>query len=108
MTTDVWVVLAIGMGTYLSRFGFIALFGKVEPPPWLAALLPFVPPAVLAALVASIVTGADDGNTILAARLAAVVVAGLVAWRTRSVFWTLAVGLPSLWIATELMSLTVS
>lgn len=108
MTTDVMVVLVIGLGTYLSRFAFIALFGKVDPPPWLAALLPYVPPAVLAALVASIVASANDGNEALAARIVAVVVAGLVAIRTRSVFWTLAVGLPSLWLATALVSLTVS
>ena len=38
----------------------------------------------------------------------AVVVAGMVAIRTRSVFWTLAVGLPSLWLATGFVSLIVS
>ena len=108
MTTDLIVVVAVGVGTYLSRFAFIALFGKVDPPPWLAALLPYVPPAVLAALVASIVASANDGNEALAARIAAVLVAGLVAVRTRSVFWTLAVGLPSLWLASALVGLTVS
>ena len=50
--TSIWLLfIAIGLGTFLLRFLFIYLFGKIEMPDWLRRALRFVPAAALAALV---------------------------------------------------------
>jgi len=47
-----WLLfVAIGLGTFLLRFLFIYLFGKIAIPDWLRRALRFVPAAALAALV---------------------------------------------------------
>jgi branched-subunit amino acid transport protein len=90
-----------GLVTFGIRLSFIALLGKVELPPVLTRALRFVPPAVLSAIILPEVLvrdGAVDlhpGN----ARLLAGVFAALVAWRTRNVLLTIAVGMAALWTA---------
>jgi branched-subunit amino acid transport protein len=106
MTTDhgpaaVWTAIAaIGLVTYGFRLSFIYLFGRVDDvPEWLGRVLRLVPAAVLAALVApAIVTvGPTVPATVLDARLAAGAIAAAVAWRTESVFATIAAGMVALW-----------
>ena len=49
---SLWLLfIAIGLGTFLLRFLFIYLFGKITMPDWLGRALRFVPAAALAALV---------------------------------------------------------
>jgi branched-subunit amino acid transport protein len=92
--------IAIGLGTFLLRFSFIYLFGKVDMPDWLKRALRYVPVSVLAALVLPALTsptGTLDlslGNVRLLAGLAG----GLVAWKTRDVLWTIGVGMVMLWV----------
>jgi len=97
----VWAaIVAIGLATFAIRVSFILLFGRVENvPPRLELALRFVPPAVLAALVApSLVTVRPTlAATVLDERLVAGVVAGAVAWRTENVFATIGVGMGVLW-----------
>ena len=51
-STSIWLLfVAIGLGTFLLRFIFIYLFGKIDMPDWLGRALRFVPAAALAALV---------------------------------------------------------
>jgi branched-subunit amino acid transport protein len=96
-----WLVLGgLAAGTYLLRLSFLALFGRLEGvPPRVERLLRFVPPAALAALAAPgflAPAGAlalGPGNE----RLLAGLVAGVVAWRTESIFVTIAVGMAALW-----------
>ena len=93
------LLLAIGLGTFLERFSFIYLFGKIEMPDWLRRALRFVPASVLAALVFPALThpaGVLDlslGNFRLLAGLAGAV----VAWRTHNVLLTLVAGMLVLW-----------
>lgn len=90
-----------GLVTFGIRLSFIALLGKVELPPVLTRALRFVPPAVLSAiifpelLVREGALALHPGN----ARLVAGVVAAFVAWRTRNVVLTIAVGMTALWAA---------
>lgn len=96
-----WLVLAgLAAGTYLLRLSFLALFGRLDGvPPRVERLLRFVPPAALAALAAPGFL-APEGSLALAPgneQLLAGLVAGAVAWRTESIFATIAVGMGALW-----------
>lgn len=113
--TTVWaVVLAIGVLTFAIRFSFIALFGVLDRrsnddgesgesdqpvPPWVAAALRYVPPAVLAALVfpAVVIIEPTLTETFSNDRLLAGVAAAAVAWRTENVLATITVGMGALW-----------
>ena len=92
-------LLAIGLGTFLIRFSFIWIFGQGEVRPAVQRVLRFVPPAVLAALVLPAVVFPQQAPFSLEnPRLWAGLVAAAVAWRTRSVLLTIAVGMVSLWM----------
>ena len=96
-----WLII-IGMGiiTYAIRLSLIVLLGRVDVPVIVQRALRFVPPAVLSAIIFPELLrpgGALDispGN----ARLIAGVVAALVAWRTKNVILTIAVGMAVLWL----------
>ena len=98
---SIWLLfLALALGTFSLRLSFIYLFGKIEMPDWLRRALRFVPASVLAALVLPALTypaGMLDltlGNV----RLLAGIGGALVAWRTKNVLWTIAVGMVLFWI----------
>ena len=96
-----WLII-VGMGivTYAIRLSLIVLLGRLDVPPLVQRALRFVPPAVLSAIIFPEVLspgGALDisfGND----RLIAGVLAAVVAWRTRNVFLSIAVGMVALWI----------
>jgi branched-subunit amino acid transport protein len=96
-----WLII-VGMGivTYAIRLSLIVLLGRLDVPPLVQRALRFVPPAVLSAIILPEVLrpgGALDisfGND----RLIAGVLAAGVAWRTRNVFLSIAVGMVALWI----------
>jgi branched-subunit amino acid transport protein len=97
----VWLLfIALAAGTFALRFSFVYLFGKVDMPDWLRRALRFVPASVLAALVFPALTypnGALDlsmGNLRLLAGLGG----ALVAWKTKNILWTIAVGMVLFWI----------
>jgi len=99
--TTLWaVVLVAGLGTLAFRLSFVMLFGRLEAvPDRLAFLLRFVPAAVLAALVVpAVLAPAGDVFGADPPRLVAALVATGVAWRTRDLFATIAVGMVTLWI----------
>ncbi len=97
----IWgAIVAIGVATFAIRLSFIYLFGQINAvPPRVRLALRFVPPAVLAALVApALVTlGPTIQATLLDERLLAGLAAGAVAWRTENVFATIGVGMAALW-----------
>lgn len=96
-----WLLIGIiGLGTYLMRLSFVALFGRHGVPAVLAAPLRYVAPAVLAALVAPAVVAPGGVLDVGAGnpRTPAMVVAIVVAIRTRSVIWTILAGMGSLWL----------
>lgn len=99
--TSIWLLfLAIGLGTFLLRFLFIYLFGKIEMPDWLRRALRFVPAAALAALVFPALTH-PAGHLDFSFnnfRLLAGLGGAVVAWKTRNVLLTILVGMILLWI----------
>jgi branched-subunit amino acid transport protein len=91
----IWtVILLAGAGSFLLRLSFLALVRGDQVPDLAQRALRLVPAAVLAALVVPAVTPSGDWT-----RPVAAVVAGLVAWRSRSMLWTLIAGMGVLWLA---------
>ena len=100
-TSTLWLaIVGAGAGTFALRLSFIALLGQVEMPLFLRRVLRLVPAAVLTAFVIPLLfyeNGALQvslGNE----RLLAGLVAALIAWRTRSVLFTLGGGMAMLWV----------
>lgn len=105
-TLALWVtVILAGFVTFLTRLSFIAVHGRVELPEWFRRALTFVPAAVLSAIIFPELL-APEGAPDLAignARLLAGFAAALVAWRTRNVWLTIAVGMVALWSLNYIM-----
>jgi branched-subunit amino acid transport protein len=96
-----WVVIvAVGALTYLSRLSFIALFARWEMPALVSRALRFVPAAMLTGIVVpAVVLGGSGADPALAReKLAAALLAALVAWRTRSPAATMVAGMAALWL----------
>ena len=94
------VILGMGLVTYAIRLSLIALLGRMQVPPLVRRGLRFVPPAVLSAIIfPELLRPSGDldisSNNL---RLLAGVLAALVAWRTKNVLLTIAVGMATLWI----------
>jgi branched chain amino acid efflux pump len=90
-----FVVLAvIGLGTYFMRAAFLVT-ARPQPPAALARTLPFVGPAVLAAITLPALLAPHGAVTVsdTVPALLAAAVAGLLWWRTRSLPLALFAGL---------------
>ena len=98
---NIWIVMVVlGLLTFATRLSFIALLERIKLPPTFQRALRFVPIAVLSAIIAP-----ELGyyNNVLALaptnpRLLAGIVATLVAFWTKNVFWTLLAGMAVFWI----------
>jgi branched-subunit amino acid transport protein len=93
-------ILLAGVATFATRLSFIQLYGRKTVPAWLERSLRFVPPAVLSAIIVPELLVHDGGLDFSPGnfRLLAGIVAGLVAWRTKSVMLTVVVGMVVLWV----------
>ena len=100
-------ILAASVVTLLACASFIVLPSNTEMPFWLMRALKFVAAAVLPALILPDVLFRElaAGESINFYRLIAAIVASMVAWRTRSIFATLATGMLVLWLLKWLASL---
>lgn len=95
------IILLAGVLTYAIRLSFIAMAGRWQPPALFQRALRYVPPAVLSAIILPEMLF-HDGQfipTLLNPRLLAGLLAILVAWRTRNMFLTIAVGMLGLYLA---------
>ncbi len=99
-------IIAMGLVTYAIRLSLIGVLGDLQVPPFVARALRFVPPAVLSAIILPELLRPDDtlDLSLSNARLLAGLLAGLVAWRTKNVLATIAVGMAALWILQWVMS----
>ncbi|MEZ4519090.1 MAG: AzlD domain-containing protein [Chloroflexota bacterium] len=99
-TTILLIMIGMGLITYGLRVSMFVWVGQRELPPYLSGALQYVPAAVLSAIIAPELFMPQDtldislGNVRLIAGLVAVV----VAWRTKSVLWTMVIGMIVLWI----------
>jgi branched-subunit amino acid transport protein len=93
---NIWLVLILaGLLTFATRLSFILLLEKIKMPEWFRRGLRFVPVAVLSAIILPELTS-PNGSLLLSWRnpqLLAGVVAILVAWKTKNVLLTIAVGM---------------
>jgi branched-subunit amino acid transport protein len=94
------VIVAMGIVTYAIRLSMIFLLGKVDVPDIVQRGLRFVPPAVLTAIIIPelLRPGGSPHVSLVNARLAAGILAAFVAWRTRNVILTIALGMAVLWL----------
>jgi branched-subunit amino acid transport protein len=97
-------ILCIGVATFLMRLSFVGVAARYRMPPMLERALRYVPPAVLVALIVPDLVAHSGGVDLSLgnARLWAGTLAILVAWRTRNIPLTLAVGMGTLWALTAL------
>src|SRR5436189_6195589 len=93
----IWLLIfAVGAITYTARLSFIALFARRDMPPLLAEALKHVPVAMLAAIVIPAVVFVTPGMPRLDVgnpKLIAALVAGAVAWWSKSAVATIVVGM---------------
>ena len=97
---ELWIVIVGGaLATFAIRLSFIALVPPDRLPEAVRRVLRLVPPAVLSAIILPAVV-APAGHLELALgndRLWAGLLATLIAWRTRSTWLTIVVGMLALW-----------
>lgn len=104
--TQFWpATIIIGLGTFLIRYSFILIMDKIVLPDAFHRMLRFIPAAVLSALVVPGVLLHKNGVTSFAGweRVVAALIAVGVAWKTRSILWTIASGMVSLWAMKAVM-----
>lgn len=105
---NIWLVMLIGgLLTFATRLSFILLLDRISVPDWFRRSLRFVPAAVLSAIILPELTN-PNGNLFISWRnpqLLAGMVAILVAWRTKNVILTIAVGMAALLIFQMLLGM---
>lgn len=89
------IFIGMALATYFTRYTMIAVLGR-DVAPLVRRWLRYVPAAVLAALVAPAAL-APGGHVELGVRAWAVLAGAVVAWRTRSVPWTILGGMAAFW-----------
>lgn len=100
-TAALWTTIIIGgVITFALRWSFIALAGIMTLPRPLQNALQYVPAAVLAAIVLPevLVQHQQIAVSVTNWRLLAAAVAAFVAWRTRSILYTIVAGMAALWL----------
>jgi len=98
---EIWLIILGGMVvTYLTRLSFTVLVPPDRFPPTFINGLVYIPPAVLAAIVLPELL-LVDGDIMLSPtnhQLVAGILAALVAWRLKSTWLAIAVGMLALWL----------
>lgn len=97
---EVWLVILGGMAvTYGSRLSFLILPERIRFPAAFQRGLRLVAPAVLAAvLVPQVLIPSGAAGVAWNPRILPAVLAGLVGWRTRNAWASIATGMITLWI----------
>ena len=98
-------VFVTGAGTYFSRSVFILLLANRRIPPLLRGALEYVGPAVLGALIVTMLVTPEGAVALGAAELAALACAAGVAVTTRNHIYTLVAGMGVFWLVRSLVGL---
>lgn len=99
--TYLWLTIAaMGLVTFLTRLSMIALIERAEMPVLLKRGLRYVPTAVLSAIVLPALVSPEGPLDLSLSnlRLLAGAAAALVAYFSRNVVMTIAVGMGALWL----------
>ena len=94
------VIFAVGLLNYLSRLSFIAVFARRSMPPLLGRALQYVPAAMLTALILPMVLADPAAGNAMSVnpKVTAAVIAGAVAFFSRSMLLTMGTGMAALWL----------
>jgi branched-subunit amino acid transport protein len=107
MNHDIFFIL-VGMGvvTYIPRWLPLFLFSRRSLPAWLAEWLNFIPAAILSALILpAILTGGDSRHLqLFKPEFWVTVPTLLVAFETRSLAGTVLTGMGLFWLFSKLFS----
>lgn len=97
---ELWLtLLLLALTAFALRYGPMSLLDRFELPEWLERALRYVPAATLAGLVFPTLLLQQGQLALLNNdRLLAGLLAAVVAWRTRNVLLTFAIGLGVLWL----------
>ena len=96
-------ILISGLGTYACRALFIVAVSQRRFPPLLLRALEYVAPAVMAALVVSLLAGDVSQLDVVGAELGGLTCAALTAWRTRDPIATLCAGMLGFWLLSAIV-----
>lgn len=91
-------ILLVAIGTYASRAVFIVALADAKFPPLALRALEYVGPAVMGALVVSMLTSADGEVAIGVPELAGLSCCAWVAWKTRNHVYTLLAAMSVFWL----------
>lgn len=97
-------ILLAGIGTYLSRAIFIIALADRQFPPLALRALEYVAPAVMGALIVSMLTTAEGEVLIALPEVAGLTCAAFVAWKTRNHIYTLVTGMAVFWSVAALFA----
>ena len=98
-TSSLIAVLGVGLATYVMRAGLILALADRELPEPVTRALRYVAPAVLSALVVSLIADPEAvNNGISIAEAVGLSVAAIVAWKSKNLVVTLAGGMTVFWI----------
>ncbi|WP_439106701.1 AzlD domain-containing protein [Congregibacter sp.] len=102
--THFFAIVLAGIGTYLSRAIFIVALADRRFPPLALRALEYVAPAVMGALIVSMLTSTDGEVLIGAPEIAGLACAAVVAWKTRNHTYTLLTGMVVFWSVAALIA----
>lgn len=102
-----WIVIvAGGILTFLVRASFVAFAHRLtEVPPVLTEALRMIPPAALAALTVPAMLRTGGELDLVSARSIAGLIAAIIAFRTKNVIATMAVGLVAVFLLSSVAGL---
>lgn len=100
-TSEIWfVIVGLGLGSFLLRFSFLGIIGGRDLPDWFERHLKYVGIAVMPAIVAPLVMWPDaTGGEFDLPRVSAALVAFALGFWRKSVLWSVAGGLVTLYLA---------
>lgn len=100
------LIAGMALVTYMVRYPLLELVGKIPLPDRLFRALRYVPPAVLAAIIAPTILMPEGEIALTPSNpfLVAGIIAGLVAWKTKNLLLTVAIGMISLLVYRALIT----
>ena len=96
-------ILLTGIGTYAMRAVFLVTASRSQFPPLALRILEYVAPAVMGALVISMLTDSAGQVSLGAPELAGLACAALIAHRTRNHIVALSVAMAAFWGLSSLL-----
>lgn len=98
-SADLWfIILALGLGTFLIRFSFLGVLGDRQLPPWLLRHLRYTAVGILPAMVTPLILWPQaTGEQLDPVRITAAGLALAVGLWTKNAIWAIVAGMATLW-----------